>query len=90
MPVRTAHGSAIVAMITASIILSGMANSMHLEYHPFYIGLAIVCGSKLIPRMNDSGFRIVCKMNNLTEKKSLKTFSPMLAFEHEYMYVTST
>ena len=76
--VRTAQGSATVAMITASGILSGMANSMHLEYHQLYIGLAIACGSKLIPWMNDSGFWIVCKMSNLTEKEVLKTFSPML------------
>lgn len=77
--VRTAQGSATVAMITASGILSGMANSMQLEYHQLYIGLAIACGSKLIPWMNDSGFWIVCKMSNLTEKEVLKTFSPMLA-----------
>ncbi|MFT7034288.1 MAG: GntP family gluconate:H+ symporter [Cyclobacteriaceae bacterium] len=76
--VRTAQGSATVAMITASGILSGMANSMQLEYHQLYIGLAIACGSKLIPWMNDSGFWIVCKMSNLSEKEVLKTFSPML------------
>ncbi len=76
--VRTAQGSATVAMITASGILAGMANSMALEYHQLYIGLAIACGSKLIPWMNDSGFWIVCKMSNLTEQEALKTFSPML------------
>lgn len=76
--VRTAQGSATVAMITASGILSGMANSQSLEFHQLYIGLAIACGSKLIPWMNDSGFWIVCKMSNLTEKELLKTFSPML------------
>ena len=76
--VRTAQGSATVAMITASGILAGMANTIALEYHQLYIGLAIACGSKLIPWMNDSGFWIVCKMSNLTEKEALKTFSPML------------
>jgi len=76
--VRTAQGSATVAMITASGILSGMATSQNLEFHQLYIGLAIACGSKLIPWMNDSGFWIVCKMSNLTEKELLKTFSPML------------
>jgi len=55
-----------------------MANSQSLEFHQLYIGLAIACGSKLIPWMNDSGFWIVCKMSNLTEKELLKTFSPML------------
>jgi GntP family gluconate:H+ symporter len=76
--VRTAQGSATVAMITASGILAGMANSASLEYHQLYIGLAIACGSKPIPWMNDSGFWIICKMSNLSEKEVLKTFSPML------------
>jgi GntP family gluconate:H+ symporter len=76
--VRTAQGSATVAMITASGILAGMANSSYLEYHPLYIGLSIACGSKLIPWMNDSGFWIVCKMSGLTEKEALQTFSPLL------------
>lgn len=76
--VRTAQGSATVAMITASGILAGMANTISLDYHQLYIGLSIACGSKLIPWMNDSGFWIVCKMSNLTEKELLRTFSPML------------
>lgn len=76
--VRTAQGSATVAMITAAGILSGMATNMQLDFHQLYVGLAIACGSKLIPWMNDSGFWIVCKMSNLTEKEALKTFSPML------------
>lgn len=76
--VRTAQGSATVAMITASGILAGMAGTMDLGYHQLYVGLAIACGSKIFPWMNDSGFWIVCKMSNLTEKEVLKTFSPML------------
>ena len=76
--VRTAQGSATVALITASGILSGMTQNEGLTYHPLYIGLAIGCGSKLIPWMNDAGFWIICKMSNLTEKETLKTFSPML------------
>ncbi len=76
--VRTAQGSATVAMITASGILSGMATAAPLEFHQLYLGLAIACGSKLIPWMNDSGFWIVCKMSDLTEKEALKTFSPLL------------
>lgn len=75
--VRTAQGSATVAMITASGILAGMANTS-LDYHQLYLGLSIACGSKLVPWMNDSGFWIVCKMSNLTEKEALRTFSPLL------------
>jgi GntP family gluconate:H+ symporter len=76
--VRTAQGSATVAMITCSGILSGLATTQHLEFHQLYIGLAIACGSKLIPWMNDSGFWIVCKMSNLTEQEALKTYTPLL------------
>lgn len=76
--VRTAQGSATVALITASGILSGLATNAHLEFHPIYLGLAIGCGSKLVPWMNDSGFWIIVKISNLTEKEALKTFSPML------------
>lgn len=79
MVVRTAQGSATVAMITASGILAGMSGTMDLGYHQLYVGLAIACGSKIFPWMNDSGFWIVCKMSGLTEKEALKTFSPMLS-----------
>jgi len=77
--VRTAQGSATVAMITASGILAGMATTLHLEFHPLYVGLAIACGSKLVPWMNDSGFWIICKMSNLTEREALKTYTPLLS-----------
>ena len=75
--IRTAQGSATVALITASGILSGMANNGQLLYHPLYIGLAIGCGAKLVPWMNDAGFWIACKLSNLTEKEALKTFIPL-------------
>lgn len=75
--VRTAQGSATVALITASGILSGMASQAGLTFHPLYLGLAIGCGAKLVPWMNDPGFWIICKMSNLTEKEALKTYAPM-------------
>lgn len=76
--VRTAQGSATVALITASGILSGMASNANLDFHPVYLGLAIGCGSKLVPWMNDAGFWIICKLSNLTEREALKTISPLL------------
>ncbi|MEX2573634.1 MAG: hypothetical protein WD317_05030 [Balneolaceae bacterium] len=75
--VRTAQGSATVSMITASGILSGMAADANLEFHVLYLGLAIACGSKLVPWMNDSGFWIICKLSNFTTEETLKTFSVM-------------
>jgi GntP family gluconate:H+ symporter len=76
--VRTAQGSATVALITASGILSGLAHNTSLPYHPLYLGLAIGCGSKLVPWMNDAGFWLICKMSNLTERETLRAFAPML------------
>jgi GntP family gluconate:H+ symporter len=75
--VRTAQGSATVALITASGILAGMASNGGLTFHPLYLGLAIGCGAKLVPWMNDPGFWIICKMSNLTEREALKTYAPM-------------
>ena len=77
--VRTAQGSATVAVITSAGMLSGMATHGHLAYHPLYLGLAIGCGSKLVPWMNDAGFWLVCKISNLTEGEALKTIAPMQA-----------
>jgi gluconate:H+ symporter, GntP family len=77
MIVRTAQGSATVALITASGILAGMAQNSNLEFHPVYLCLAIGSGAKLIPWMNDAGFWIMCKTSNLTEQEALKTIAPM-------------
>ncbi len=75
--VRTAQGSATVALITASGILAGMAQHGNLGFHPVYLCLAIGSGAKLIPWMNDAGFWIMCKTSNLTEREALKTIAPM-------------
>jgi gluconate:H+ symporter, GntP family len=77
MIVRTAQGSATVALITASGILAGMAQNHNLGFHPVYLCLAIGSGAKLIPWMNDAGFWIMCKTSNLTEQEALKTIAPM-------------
>lgn len=75
--VRTAQGSATVALITAAGILAGMAQNANLGFHPVYLCLAIGSGAKLIPWMNDAGFWIACKTTNLTEREALKTIAPM-------------
>jgi GntP family gluconate:H+ symporter len=76
--VRTAQGSATVAMITAVGILGGLADGGQLGFHPLYLALVIGCGSKLIPWMNDSGFWVICKMSGMTEAETLKTCSAMM------------
>jgi GntP family gluconate:H+ symporter len=73
--VRTAQGSATVSMITAVGILAGFSDPELLGFHPVYLAMAIGCGSKPIPWMNDSGFWVVGKMSGMTENETLKTFS---------------
>lgn len=76
--VRFAQGSATVAMITSVSIVAPLAAAMSLSYHPVYLALAIGCGSKPLPWMNDSGFWIVGRMSGMTEAETLKTFSVTL------------
>jgi len=73
--VRTAQGSATVAMITAVGILAGLAGD--LGCHPVYLALAIGCGSKPVAWMNDSGFWVICKMSGMTEAEGLRFVTPM-------------
>ncbi|QDU62225.1 Inner membrane permease YgbN [Planctomycetes bacterium Pan216] len=77
--VRTAQGSATVAMVTAAGILGDLAaESSQLGIAPIYLALAIGCGSKPISWMNDSGFWIVGKMSGFSEWQTLRTFSATL------------
>ena len=77
--IRTAQGSATVAMITAVGVLSGLAKGGDLGFHPVYLALAIGCGSKPIAWMNDSGFWVITKMSGMTEGEGLKYITPMTA-----------
>ncbi len=76
--VRTAQGSATVAMITTVGILGSLAEGGQLGFNPLYLALAIGCGSKLVAWMNDSGFWVICKMSGMTEGETLKTCSMMM------------
>ena len=73
--VRFVQGSATVAMITSVSIVGPLASQITLGFHPVYLALAIGCGSKPLPWMNDSGFWIVGKMSGMTEAETLRTFS---------------
>jgi len=77
--VRTAQGSATVAMVTAAGILANLADPATLGCHPVYLALAIGCGSKPIAWMNDSGFWVICKMSGMTEVEGLKYITPLSA-----------
>lgn len=75
--IRTAQGSATVAMMTAVGILAGFAESGALPFHPVYLACAIGCGSKPIAWMNDSGFWVITRMSGMTEAEGLKYITPM-------------
>jgi GntP family gluconate:H+ symporter len=77
--IRTAQGSATVAMITSVGILGGLADMGDLTFHPVYLALVIGCGSKIFAWMNDSGFWVVCTMSGMTEGETLKTSSAVLS-----------
>jgi GntP family gluconate:H+ symporter len=76
--VRTAQGSATVAMITAIGILGGLSGQGQLDFHPLYLALVIGCGSKPIPWMNDSGFWVIGRMSGMTESETLKLSSALM------------
>ena len=78
--IRIAQGSATVAMITSVGIVGGLV-SQGFGVHPVYLALAIGCGAKPIPWMNDSGFWVVGKLAGLTEKETLQTFSVVIALQ---------
>ena len=75
--VRSAQGSATVAMVTAMGVMSGVV-SMDLAFHPVYIALAIGCGSKIFAWMNDSAFWIITKMSGMEVKETIRHFSMLL------------
>lgn len=76
--VRIAQGSATVAILTASGVVAPLAAASALPYHPLYLALAVGCGSKPIPWMNDSGFWIIGRMSGMTEVETLRSASVMM------------
>jgi GntP family gluconate:H+ symporter len=75
--VRTAQGSATIAMVTAIGVMSGVVGA-GLQFHPVYLALAIGCGSKIFAWMNDSAFWIVTRMSGMEEKETITYFSMLL------------
>ncbi|MCB0628814.1 MAG: GntP family permease [Saprospiraceae bacterium] len=76
--IRTAQGSATVSIITAVGMMAAFNDPAVLGFHPVYLAVAIGCGSKPFPWMNDSGFWIVCKMSGFTEGETIRNFSVLL------------
>lgn len=75
--VRSAQGSATVAMVTAMGVMSGVIGT-DLAFHPVYLALAIGCGSKIFAWMNDSGFWIITKMSGMEIQETIRHFSILM------------
>ncbi len=75
--VRSAQGSATVAMVTAIGVISGTLTA-GLKFHPVYVALAIGCGSKIFAWMNDSAFWIITRMSGMEVKETIRFFSYLL------------
>lgn len=87
---KIAQGSSTTAMITVSGIFSGLVVGVSddagnalaaadiLGFNVVYLATAIGAGSLFGSWMNDSGFWIFTKMGGLTEKESLRSWTPLL------------
>ena len=65
-------------MFTAVAIVGSLVTDLEaLSFHPVFLAVAIGCGSKPFPWMNDSGFWVISKMSGMTEKETLKALTPM-------------
>jgi GntP family gluconate:H+ symporter len=76
--IRTAQGSATVAMVTVVGMVGGLASPATLGFAPVYLAAAIGFGSKPFSWMNDSGFWVVSRMSGMTPAETLRNFSTQL------------
>jgi GntP family gluconate:H+ symporter len=72
---RGAQGSATVAMIAASGIVSSIAGPAGFGVSPLYVLLAVGYGSKALSWMNDAGFWLVSRVGGLTQGEALSSWS---------------
>jgi GntP family gluconate:H+ symporter len=76
---RTAQGSATVAMITTSGMLAAMIHGLPLPFHPVYIATAIAGGSLVGSWMNDAGFWVFSRVGGVSERQTLLSWTPLSA-----------
>ena len=72
---KTSQGSSATAMITVSAMMAPLLPEMDLSFHPVYIIMAIASGSMVFSWMNDSGFWVIAKLCNMTEKEAIKSMT---------------
>ena len=76
---RTAQGSATVAMITTAGMIAAMIHGIALPFHPVYIATAIAGGSLVGSWMNDAGFWVFSRAGGVSESETLRTWTPLSA-----------
>lgn len=76
--IRTAQGSATVAMITAGGMIAPIALESELTFSALYLALAIGCGSKPVSWANDSGFWVIGRMSGMTPLETFRSVSVMM------------
>jgi len=76
--IRTAQGSATVAMVTVVGMVADLATPAVLGFAPVYLAAAIGFGSKPFSWMNDSGFWVVSRMSGMTTTETLRNFSTQI------------
>ena len=68
-------------MTTTVGIIQPLLVTIDIPFHPLYVALAIGCGSKPFPWMNDGGFWIISRLSGLREDQMLRTVSPMMSLQ---------
>ena len=76
---KVAQGSSTVAMIVGSGMVAAVIDPAVLPFAPVYLALAVGSGSLVGSWMNDSGFWIFAKMGGLTERQTLRTWTPLFS-----------
>ena len=77
--IRTAQGSATVAMITTAGMFAAMIKGVALPFHPVYVATAIAGGSLVGSWMNDAGFWVYSRAGGVTERETLASWTPLSA-----------
>lgn len=76
--VRVAQGSATVAMITAAGLISPILEMVDLSQPSLaLIAISIACGATVLSHVNDSGFWLVNRFLEMSEKDTLKSWTVM-------------
>lgn len=76
---KVAQGSSTAAMVVTSSILSANWEASQALYHPAYLCMAVGSGSLVGSWMNDSGFWIFSTMGGVSERKTLATWTVLMA-----------